>query len=64
MDFLWSVRFPINYRNKNLKLKADFTGFSRTDDINYTLLRAFVCGVLSEQSTSARVYTDVRHARM
>ena len=26
--------FPIHYRNKNLKFKADFTGFSRTDGIN------------------------------
>ena len=30
-----------------LKLKADFTGFSRTDGINYTRLRALVCGVLT-----------------
>ena len=42
-DFLWAVRFPINFRNKNLKLKADFTGFSRTDGVNYTRLCPLVC---------------------
>ena len=46
-DFLWSVRFPINYRNQNFKFKAYFTGFFRTDGINYTRLRALVCGVLT-----------------
>ena len=46
-DFLWFVRFPINDRNKNLKFKADFTGFFRTDGINYTRLRALVCSVLT-----------------
>ena len=40
-------RFPIHYRNKNFKLKADFTGFSRIDSIDYTRLRALVCGVLT-----------------
>ena len=45
-DFVWSIRFPINYRNQNFKFKTDFTGFFRTDGINYTRLRALVCGVL------------------
>ena len=37
----------MNYRNKNIKLKVDFTVFSRTDGINYTRLRASVYGVLT-----------------
>ena len=45
---LFMVRsFPINYQNKKLKSKVDFTVFCQTDGINYTRLRGLVCGVLT-----------------